>query len=135
MGGNRKIALAFVASLMMAHAAIAQPAFTTSDRALPLLLRVATDEQEDTQPYKVVINHEEQYSIWPADRDTPLGWTAVGKVGTKAECLAYIKEAWSDMSPLSLRKKMERRQRQDADPQPQDVTPQPKDPESQPPQS
>ena len=65
------------------------------------------DVQEDTTIYKVVINHEEQYSIWPADRENPLGWVDVGKSGLKPECLAYIKEIWTDMRPLSLRKKME----------------------------
>lgn len=64
------------------------------------------DEQEDTTIYKVVVNHEEQYSIWPADRENPLGWQDAGKSGLKAECLAYIKEVWTDMRPLSLRKKM-----------------------------
>jgi len=53
------------------------------------------------------VNHEEQYSIWPADRDNPLGWQDVGKSGPKAECLAYIKEVWTDMRPLSLRRKMQ----------------------------
>ena len=65
------------------------------------------EEREDTTIYKVVVNHEEQYSIWPADRENPLGWNDVGKSGTKEECLAYIKEVWTDMRPLSLRKKME----------------------------
>lgn len=65
------------------------------------------DEQEDKTIYNVVMNHEEQYSIWPVDREIPLGWKAVGKQGPKAECLAYIKEVWTDMRPLSLRKKME----------------------------
>lgn len=65
------------------------------------------DETEDTTIYKVVVNHEEQYSIWPADRENALGWNDAGKTGTKAECLAYIKEVWTDMRPLSLRKKME----------------------------
>jgi uncharacterized protein YbdZ (MbtH family) len=64
------------------------------------------DEDEDTTVYQVVVNHEEQYSIWPAHREMPLGWKAVGKQGPKAECLAYIKEVWTDMRPLSLRKKM-----------------------------
>lgn len=72
------------------------------------------DEEEDTRTYSVVVNHEEQYSIWPADRDLPLGWNAVGKTGTKAECLAYIEEVWTDMRPLSLRKKMEELARQNA---------------------
>ena len=62
---------------------------------------------EDTTIYNVVINEEEQYSIWTADRETPLGWKTVGKSGSKEECLAYIKEVWTDMRPLSLRKQME----------------------------
>ena len=66
-----------------------------------------TEEKEDTLNYKVVLNHEEQYSIWPVDRENPLGWRDAGKSGTKAECLEYIKEVWTDMRPLSLRKKME----------------------------
>ena len=64
-------------------------------------------DSEDTTIYKVVVNHEEQYSIWPEYRDNPLGWNDAGKVGPKDECLAYIKEVWTDMRPLSLRKKME----------------------------
>jgi MbtH protein len=68
---------------------------------------MSRDEQEDTTIYKVVVNHEEQYSIWSADREAPLGWREVGKTGTKEECLAHIKEVWTDMRPLSLRKKME----------------------------
>ncbi|HYW06876.1 MAG TPA: MbtH family protein [Longimicrobium sp.] len=64
-------------------------------------------DREDNTIYTVVMNHEEQYSIWAADRELPLGWTAVGKSGLKAECLAYIEEVWTDMRPLSLRKKME----------------------------
>jgi MbtH protein len=64
------------------------------------------DSTEDTTVYKVVVNHEEQYSIWPADREIPLGWRDVGKTGVKAECLAYIEAVWTDMRPLSLRKKM-----------------------------
>jgi len=65
------------------------------------------DENEDNTIYRVVVNHEEQYSIWPADKETPRGWRDAGKSGTKAQCLAYIKEIWTDMRPLSLRKKME----------------------------
>jgi MbtH protein len=57
--------------------------------------------------FKVVVNHERQYSIWPQDRDTPLGWDEEGKEGTKAECLAYIEEVWTDMRPLSLRVSMQ----------------------------
>jgi len=64
------------------------------------------DEKEDTTIYKVVVNHEEQYSIWPADRDNPLGWCDAGTSGLKPACLEYIKTVWTDMRPLSLRKSM-----------------------------
>lgn len=53
--------------------------------------------------YRVVINAEEQYSIWPVDLGNPLGWRDVGVTGTREECLAYIKTVWTDMRPLSLR--------------------------------
>ncbi len=69
------------------------------------------DEQEDKTIYKVVVNHEEQYSIWPVDKENALGWTDEGKNGSKEECLAHIKEVWTDMRPLSLRKKMEKMDR------------------------
>jgi len=65
------------------------------------------DEQEDEAVYKVVVNHEEQYSIWPVDRDNPLGWTDAGKVGLKQDCLDYIAQTWTDMRPLSLRRQMD----------------------------
>jgi uncharacterized protein YbdZ (MbtH family) len=62
---------------------------------------------DDDQIYRAVVNHEEQYSIWPVTRDLPAGWSDAGKQGTKAECLAYIEEVWTDMRPLSLRQHME----------------------------
>ncbi len=65
-------------------------------------------DEDDTTIYRVVVNHEEQYSIWPADRETPLGWKDAGKQGTKEEAMAYIKEVWTDMRPLSLRRDMDR---------------------------
>lgn len=64
------------------------------------------DDQEDNTIYRVVVNHEEQYSIWPADRENALGWSDAGKSGSKPECLAHIKEVWTDMRPLSLRQAM-----------------------------
>jgi MbtH protein len=63
-------------------------------------------ETEDNRTYKVVVNHEEQYSIWLFDRDNPPGWQDAGKSGNKADCLEYIKAVWTDMRPLSLRKSM-----------------------------
>ena len=67
---------------------------------------MSSNEDNDNTIYKVVVNHEDQYSIWPADRENALGWNDAGYSGTKAECLAYIKEVWTDMRPLSLRKAM-----------------------------
>jgi MbtH protein len=64
-------------------------------------------DQEDSMLYKVVVNYEEQYSIWFADRENPFGWRDEGKTGSKRECLDYIKNVWTDMRPLSLRKRME----------------------------
>jgi MbtH protein len=61
------------------------------------------DESEDTRTYTVVVNHEEQYSIWLVDRDIPDGWRAEGKQGRKDDCLTYIEQAWTDMRPLSVR--------------------------------
>jgi len=75
-------------------------------------------EKEDTTIYKVVMNHEEQYSIWPDYKEIPSGWKHAGKTGLKAECLAYIKEVWTDMRPLSLRKKMEEYERNPPPPSP-----------------
>ena len=66
-----------------------------------------TSDDNDTMVYKVVLNHEEQYSIWPADRDCPLGWREAGKAGPKDECLKFIEEVWRDMRPLSLRRRMD----------------------------
>jgi MbtH protein len=68
-------------------------------------------EAEDTTIYNVVVNHEEMYSIWPAYKPLPEGWREAGKSGAKAECLAYIEEVWTDMRPLSLRQKMEEKNR------------------------
>lgn len=66
------------------------------------------ENSDENVIYKVVVNHEEQYSIWFADRENPLGWRDAGKTGSKAECLAFIREVWVDMRPLSLRKAMEK---------------------------
>ena len=69
-----------------------------------------TDRSESNEAiYVVVMNDEEQYSIWPDDKRIPDGWRAVGTRGAKAECLQYIEETWTDMRPLSLRKRMAER--------------------------
>ncbi len=56
--------------------------------------------------YEVVVNQDEQYSIWPADRLIPVGWKSVGSHGTQAECFVYIKQNWHDMRPTSVRQQM-----------------------------
>ncbi len=65
------------------------------------------NDEHDDRTYTVVMNHEEQYSIWLAGEEIPMGWNEVGKSGTKDECLAYIDEVWTDMRPASLRKRMD----------------------------
>ena len=86
---------------------------------IPLLRVVAQPAHRDGDPpmssvfdrddilFQVVVNHEDQYSIWPDYKAIPNGWRAVGKSGLKPECLAYIEEVWTDMRPLSLRQKMD----------------------------
>jgi len=61
---------------------------------------------DENATYRVVVNHEEQYPIWPDYKKVPGGWTEVGVSGTKEECLNYIEEVWTDMRPLSLRRRM-----------------------------
>jgi len=69
---------------------------------------MATDSSSAPQErYQVVINHEEQYSLWPDYKEIPNGWRAEGTQGSKEECLAHIKQVWTDMRPLSLRKAMD----------------------------
>jgi MbtH protein len=60
----------------------------------------------ETTQFRVVINHEEQYSIWPDYKAIPEGWKSVGIDGDKQTCLNYIETTWTDMRPLSLRKAM-----------------------------
>ena len=68
---------------------------------------MSTDEGKDKAIYKVVMDHEERYSIWPADRENALGWKEAGKTGTEQECLAYIKEAEKGKGPRSHEKEAE----------------------------
>ena len=67
---------------------------------------MSNTEDADQTIYKVVLNGEEQYSIWPAAQEIPAGWRDAGVSGPKQECLSHIEQVWADMRPLSLRKKM-----------------------------
>jgi MbtH protein len=67
-------------------------------------------DEEDDREYRVVVNAEEQYSLWLAALEIPKGWRDTGKIGKKADCLTYVGEVWTDMRPLSLRKYMEQDQ-------------------------
>jgi MbtH protein len=69
-----------------------------------------SDNTEHNTNYRVVVNHEGQYSIWPVERENPIGWRDAAKSGSKAECLDYINEVWTDMRPLTLRKSMDKRE-------------------------
>jgi MbtH protein len=62
---------------------------------------------DDERTYQVVVNDEEQYSIWPTDRPAPSGWSATGPAGPRQECLDYIGKVWTDMRPRSLREQMQ----------------------------
>lgn len=64
-------------------------------------------DSEVTIEYVAVMNGEEQYSIWPAEREIPAGWKDAGKRGSKEECLAWIADVWTDMRPLSLRLRLQ----------------------------
>ena len=64
------------------------------------------DDNDSGALYYIVMNHEEQYSIWRADREVPKGWSVVGEKANKQQCLDHIKEVWTDMRPLSLRRQM-----------------------------
>lgn len=64
-------------------------------------------EDDDEQPYIVLTNAEGQYSLWPKRKPPPAGWTATGFEGSKAECVAHVDEAWTDMRPASLRRVMD----------------------------
>ena len=61
---------------------------------------------DENTTYQVLRNDEEQYSLWPLSLDIPAGWQAVGKQGTKDECMSYVDEVWTDMRPRSLREQM-----------------------------
>jgi MbtH protein len=63
-------------------------------------------EENDAAIYTVIVNHEEQYSIWPNWKAIPAGWHVAGETGPKLECLAYVNEVWTNMRPLSLRRRM-----------------------------
>jgi uncharacterized protein YbdZ (MbtH family) len=92
-------------------------------------MSVRDADAEDTTVYKVVINHEEQYSIWPESRENPPGWTSIGVTGPKAACLSHIESVWTDMRPLSLRKAMEEAAAQpQLDPEPAAPATPPEDP-------
>jgi len=67
-------------------------------------MTMSDTNNDDDQEYKVVVNHEEQYSIWPMGRENAPGWKDVDTTGSKADCLKYIDDVWTDMRPLSLRK-------------------------------
>jgi len=63
---------------------------------------------DENGEFFALVNEEGQYSLWPTFAEIPSGWTAVGPKGTRADCLAYIEENWTDMRPKSLIRDMER---------------------------
>jgi MbtH protein len=67
---------------------------------------MSAENEEATARFTVVVNIEEQYSIWPADRALPAGWREAGFAGSRADCLAHVQAVWTDMRPRSLREAM-----------------------------
>lgn len=65
-----------------------------------------SNDEDDTRLYQVVVNDEEQYSVWPGDRTPPAGWRPDGAIGTRADCLAHIDAMWTDLRPRSLREQL-----------------------------
>jgi MbtH protein len=68
--------------------------------------KMHSDDQEAQQTYVVLVNHEEQYSLWLSHKDIPAGWKRVGVSGSKAECMEYVDKVWTDITPLSVRKRL-----------------------------
>jgi MbtH protein len=66
-----------------------------------------SDDEEVPRTYIVLINDEEQYSLWLSHKDIPAGWRNVGISGTKAECMEYVDKVWTDITPLSVRKRLQ----------------------------
>jgi MbtH protein len=64
---------------------------------------VSYDFESPDARFAVLVNHEEQYALWPADRQVPGGWRPTDMVGTGDECDAYLERVWTDMRPKSLR--------------------------------
>lgn len=69
-------------------------------------MSTSESSSESRGAFRVVVNHEGQYSLWPVDREVPAGWSDAGKSGPKDECLAFVEEVWTDMRPRSLRETM-----------------------------
>lgn len=67
---------------------------------------MAREEEDESVIYSVVVGHEEQYSMWPEYKEIPRGWRVVGTAGPSAECLAHVKDVWTRMRPLGLRREM-----------------------------
>ena len=76
---------------------------------------MSSADESDAEIYRVVVNHEEEYTIWPIGKEIPAGWLEVGHSGTKDACVAYIKDVWTDMRPASLRAKMDIKRGKDSD--------------------
>jgi MbtH protein len=65
-----------------------------------------SDDDDRIRTYVVLINHEEQYSLWPSHKSIPAGWSSTGISGAKAECTEYVDRVWTDITPLSVRKRL-----------------------------
>lgn len=58
---------------------------------------------DDKGTFYVLVNDEEQYSLWPAFADVPAGWRVVFGESERAQCLDFVEKTWTDLRPRSLR--------------------------------
>lgn len=63
------------------------------------------DEHEDVHEYSVVVNDDEQYSIWRKDKALPAGWMHAGFSGSRAACIQHVGDVWRDITPRSVRER------------------------------
>ncbi len=95
--------LVIMAPLVLRHRYRPEAKQTRATAKHPKKDAMSREDDDDSRIYRVVVNHEEQYSLWPQDRPLPGGWRASGMTGTKLQCMAHVDEVWTDMRPLSVR--------------------------------
>lgn len=71
---------------------------------------MANPFDDESGTFLALVNHEGQYSLWPSFADVPAGWSVAFGVDTRAACLNFIEETWTDLRPASLAAEMDAHQ-------------------------